>query len=299
MRPMIILSVLVLASLACNVYQYSYREAFALTHQGGSASLLRTSTGHVTISHMRKPLAELPETIPTYTAYPESPVIPDKASPMSGFLVPPPSREDFGRMLESLGGFKVGVELGVQRGNFARHMLNTWPSAEKYYLVDLWAQQENYVDGANVDNRAQEEIMQRAQANLKQYKHTTVFIKDFTSKAAAQIPDLVDFVYVDARHDYCGAMEDMETYWPKIRPGGIMAGHDYASAHQVHVVTRGVDKYSICINGTINHGAVRGAVDDFARKRGLQVSVTWGEPYIWKSWLIRKRPDWTRERDLA
>lgn len=291
---MIILSVLLLASLACNVYQHSYREAFALTHQGGSASLLRISTGHVGISHMRKTLAESPGIIPTmYTAYPVSPVSPDKSSLVSGFLVPPPFREEFGRMLESLGGFKVGVELGVQTGNYALLMLSTWPSAEKYYLVDLWSHQLNYVDGANVDNGTHEVKMHYAQAKLKEYKHKTVFIKDFTSKAAAQIPDLVDFVYVDARHDYCGAMEDMETYWPKIRPGGIMAGHDYASAHQVYVRTNGKDNYSLCMNGTINHGAVRGAVDDFARKRNLQVSVTWGEhhAYIWKSWLIRKLPN--------
>jgi hypothetical protein len=29
---------------------------------------------------------------------------------------------------------------------------------------------------------------------------------------------------VDARHDYCGAKEDIELYWPKLREGGIMAG---------------------------------------------------------------------------
>ena len=30
-----------------------------------------------------------------------------------------------------------------------------------------------------------------------------------------------------ARHDYCGVKEDLETYWPKLRRGGILAGHDY------------------------------------------------------------------------
>jgi hypothetical protein len=33
------------------------------------------------------------------------------------------------------------------------------------------------------------------------------------------------------RHDYCGVAEDLEAYWPKLRSGGIFAGHDYIDAH--------------------------------------------------------------------
>jgi hypothetical protein len=29
------------------------------------------------------------------------------------------------------------------------------------------------------------------------------------------------------RHDYCGVKEDLENYWPKLKRGGIIAGHDY------------------------------------------------------------------------
>lgn len=32
----------------------------------------------------------------------------------------------------------------------------------------------------------------------------------------ARTPSLSDFVYVDARHDYCGAYEDIALYWPKV-----------------------------------------------------------------------------------
>jgi hypothetical protein len=34
-------------------------------------------------------------------------------------------------------------------------------------------------------------------------------IKNLTVNAAGLVPGLVDFVYVDARHDYCGVMEDI------------------------------------------------------------------------------------------
>ncbi|GBG00585.1 hypothetical protein Rsub_13297, partial [Raphidocelis subcapitata] len=51
-----------------------------------------------------------------------------------------PRRSDLARLVEERG-FKVGAELGVQRGIFAAAMLRNWPSCEKYYLVDIWAQQ--------------------------------------------------------------------------------------------------------------------------------------------------------------
>lgn len=39
---------------------------------------------------------------------------------------------------------QIGVELGVQKGKYALKMLESWPSCERYYLVDLWAHQVNY-----------------------------------------------------------------------------------------------------------------------------------------------------------
>lgn len=45
---------------------------------------------------------------------------------------------------------RVGVEIGVQNGNFAETVLRQWKHNTKYYLVDVWAPLTNYVDSANV-----------------------------------------------------------------------------------------------------------------------------------------------------
>ena len=34
-------------------------------------------------------------------------------------------------------------------------------------------------------------------------------------------------MYVDGDHSYVGAMQDMRFWWPKVRHGGVLAGHDY------------------------------------------------------------------------
>eukprot|EP00197_Chlamydomonas_leiostraca_P004665 CAMPEP_0202866250 /NCGR_PEP_ID=MMETSP1391-20130828/7284_1 /ASSEMBLY_ACC=CAM_ASM_000867 /TAXON_ID=1034604 /ORGANISM="Chlamydomonas leiostraca, Strain SAG 11-49" /LENGTH=268 /DNA_ID=CAMNT_0049546183 /DNA_START=279 /DNA_END=1082 /DNA_ORIENTATION=+ len=201
-----------------------------------------------------------------------------RAGHRSVFLIPPSTRDKLGAMLESMGGFHVGVELGVQRGLFAKQMLQTWPSCSKYYLVDIWHQQTNYNDLANVADQEQLRIYNEAHQNLAEFRSKTVFLKNYTRDALQFIPGHVDFIYVDARHDYCGVMEDLTMYWPKLRPGGIMAGHDYNTALDVWPD----QDWALCMNGTKIYSAVQGAVNDFMVRHGLTLSVTWGEDNMFR-----------------
>ncbi|PNW79477.1 hypothetical protein CHLRE_09g416700v5 [Chlamydomonas reinhardtii] len=182
-------------------------------------------------------------------------------------------------------GLRVGVELGVQRGHFAAHTLKTWPSATRYYLVDIWQHQPNYEDFANVDNAKQDQLFKEAQGNLAAYTGKTVFLRNFTSDAVKRINEMVDYIYVDARHDYCGVLEDIELYWPKLKSGGIMAGHDYLDAPQVQAISQ--QNWAKCMNGTVHQGAVKGAVDDFFKRIGLPVHVTYQDA-PWSTWVVLK-----------
>jgi hypothetical protein len=86
-------------------------------------------------------------------------------------------------------GMKVGAELGVQRGIYAEHNLAIWTSCEKYYLVDVWAQQENYKDLANVGNNVQNELYQETLNRLNKFGDKITVLRDFTSNAVKMIPD--------------------------------------------------------------------------------------------------------------
>ncbi len=47
-------------------------------------------------------------------------------------------------------------------------------------------------------------------------------------KAASRYSDdSLDFVFIDASHDRESVGNDLSAWWPKVRPGGILAGHDY------------------------------------------------------------------------
>lgn len=88
--------------------------------------------------------------------------------------------------------------------------------------------------------------------------------------------------------DYCGVMEDLELYWPLVRPGGIIAGHDYEDAASVAAATQPyVQDWGLCHNGTRHQGAVRAAVDDFFGGMGLQVVATYKEE-MWNTWMVRQ-----------
>ncbi len=71
----------------------------------------------------------------------------------------------------------------------------------------------------------------------------------------------------------------------QVRSGGIIAGHDYLDAPHVKEIS-GQD-WALCMDGSRNDGAVKGAVDGFFAGLGLQVLVTYSD-VPWVSWIVRK-----------
>jgi len=187
----------------------------------------------------------------------------------------------------------VGVEIGVQEGKFSELVLNGWASCSKYIMIDAWEEQDNYFDDANVDTAEHLRLLQSAQKRLERFSVRGVeldFRRNYSVDALAYIEDLsVDFIYIDARHDYCGAAEDLWLYWSKLKPGGIFAGHDYLERRQmIGLGVHSGQRWDICQNRSIRTRAVKGAVDDFIDDLGLRGAATYTDGSPWLSWLVRK-----------
>ncbi len=59
------------------------------------------------------------------------------------------------------------------------------------------------------------------------YPHVNVLVVP-SVRAAALFPDAhFDFVFVDGDHRRESVLADLGAWWPKVRPGGTLAGHDY------------------------------------------------------------------------
>jgi len=176
---------------------------------------------------------------------------------------------------------KASCEIGVQRGVMSKRILQAISSIEIHHLIDPWEHQTNtnYQDGANVIQEEQEERLNICKQNLEPWSSKTNYIRGYSSEVSDQIEDeSLDFIYIDGRHDYVGLLQDLNLYLKKMKPGSIMAGHDYETAETGH------DEWKHCIDGTINMRGPKGAVDDFAEFIGIS-------PYIqnrecWRSWAI-------------
>ena len=181
-----------------------------------------------------------------------------------------------------------GAELGVLHGTFARETLERWPSAIEYVLVDLWSPQENYKDLANAAQNVQDQRMNDAISNTRQWSEKIRICRNYTTVCATRYPEeYFDYLYVDARHDRKGVLEDLDAWWPKMRADGLICGHDYVT--QDEGPQQSGQDWTKNYDGTIDESrrAVRGAVDDWAKKHKRQVQVTYREA-DWPSWCIRR-----------
>lgn len=183
------------------------------------------------------------------------------------------TRWEFPYIMNVLGLTGEGVEVGVLYGNYSAYLLRTW-KGRRLYSVDPWAHfaDSGYIDINNHSNEKFEEIHARAVEQLAPFGDRSRIVREPSPEAAAQFRDgQFDFVFIDAQHQYLGAKKDLEAWWPKVRPGGILAGHDY-------------------LDGLLPEGdfGVKSAVDEFARQRGLRVRAS-HEPKFISFFIVRPR----------
>jgi hypothetical protein len=175
------------------------------------------------------------------------------------------TRWEFPYILNVLGLTGEGLEVGVLYGNYSAYILRAW-KGKKLHSVDPWRHfaEGDYVDMNNHSDDTFEEIYQRAVQQLAPFGGRSNIVRGASPEVAGQFRDgQFDFVYIDAQHQYAGAKTDIEAWWPKVRSGGILAGHDY-------------------LDGNFPEGnfGVKTAVDEFAGQRGLRVLASHEPKYI-------------------
>lgn len=123
-------------------------------------------------------------------------------------------------------GARRGVEVGVSFGGNSESML-TRCSLERLYGVDAYRTRPDYHDPANVTQSEFDAIHGYAAARLAKYGERFALIRASSEEGSQQVPDEMDFVYLDADHSFDGVCDDLRHWFPKVREGGIICGHDY------------------------------------------------------------------------
>jgi len=120
-------------------------------------------------------------------------------------------------------GFTIGAEVGVELGAFSKYLIKDNPKL-KLYCIDFWKSYRMMNGGKSSSRQADyyEETKKRlAPYNCKLIRASSMdAVKDFKDGS-------LDFVFIDANHEYKFVKEDIREWSKKVRKGGIVSGHDY------------------------------------------------------------------------
>lgn len=120
-------------------------------------------------------------------------------------------------------GFRVGAEVGVEQGVYSEILCKANPDL-KLYSIDAWEAFKGYRE--HVSQEKLDGFMAATVQRLSPYG--VEIIKGYSVPTAKLFVDeSLDFVYLDADHTYDAVYADIEAWLPKVRPGGIIAGHDF------------------------------------------------------------------------
>lgn len=176
------------------------------------------------------------------------------------------TRLELAQYLKSRGLVGDGVEIGVLFGEYSRYLLSNWPG--RLFCIDPWAQQDPsvYCDGCNAVNL--NKAMDKAIAAVKEFGDRAVIMREYSLSAARHFKDgQLSVAYLDGNHSFESVTADLRAYWPKIKAGGILAGHDFYERHT---------DFHDC--------GVETAVREFAMQNHLKLNVIpdkEGEPGWW------------------
>lgn len=178
-----------------------------------------------------------------------------------------PADQRAGEILKRIDGVEspVGVEIGVFAGDTSCRLLQH-PTLT-LYMVDSWegggdayaAESGDWHARLTLDQQTSYERMARKAVEAAGPRARIV--KARSAEAAESFPDaMLDFAFIDADHSYEGCAADIAAWLPKVKPGGVIGGHDYD-------------------NHDFPGFGVNRAVDEFCSAHGLALEK--GENFTW------------------
>ena len=118
----------------------------------------------------------------------------------------------------------IAAEIGVYEGINAKYMLLTRTNL-KLYLIDAWDNVTVYTGGPVQSKEFGQLAKSAAVFNLCGYD--TIFTDKNSIDSVDDFADeFFDYVYIDGDHTYEAALQDMRLWYPKVKTGGVLGGHD-------------------------------------------------------------------------
>jgi predicted O-methyltransferase YrrM len=152
-----------------------------------------------------------------------------------------------------------GVEIGVQFGLYSELILEN-SELKRLYSIDPWLeefpQEKSEKDGANVSQEQQDYRYLSTIFRLNRFRTRSVVLRMTSEEASALFScNQLDFIFIDGNHTYQYVKQDLELWYPKIKPGGLFSGDDYLYTPK-------------------GKSPVKDAVDEFVEANNLELYLT-------------------------
>jgi hypothetical protein len=120
------------------------------------------------------------------------------------------------------------VEVGAWKGRstafMAVEIINSGKDI-RFDAIDTFTGSEELMNDSDVVNRTLFETFQANMSPVRGYYNPVV--AESTAAANLYSDNSIDFVFIDAAHDYDSVVADIKAWYPKVKPGGMLSGHDY------------------------------------------------------------------------
>jgi len=143
-------------------------------------------------------------------------------------------RDDLAKVFRDLG-YRYGAEIGTANGVYAKILCQLVPGLH-LLCIDPW-QAYHMISQEKCDERY-------AEARERLLPFNAELIRKPSLEAVKDVPlASLDFVYIDGNHEFDAVMQDIIQWAPRVRPGGMVTGHDYYHFYRSGVI-QAVDVYT-------------------------------------------------------
>ena len=149
------------------------------------------------------------------------------------FMDEHPNRAYFSRLFRD-GEFQDGMEVGVAKARFSEHLLvdsndtiRSWFMVEPYPHEEFVKRFPSAKKGSSPNFAVAGGAWHSSGIGRKTRLVHLPFISTDTRVFENVVVGSLDFVYIDSSHMYEATTKELPAYWRLLRPGGVLAGHDY------------------------------------------------------------------------
>jgi len=163
--------------------------------------------------------------------------------------IPGIGRDDMAKLFNELE-FNYGVEVGVENGYYSKVLCEAMPDID-LHCVDPWSaaayEPEAAAHAVDTKQHKYDKRYETAKELLEPYQ--AWLVRKTSMEAVKDFKDgELDFVYIDANHDFPNFINDLHEWSKKVKEGGIISGHDFANfSYKKHNhVKRALQAYARC-----------------------------------------------------